>query len=77
MTIISNILPYVQIFLSIILIIVILIQQSEAGMGGVFGGSGGSGLYHTRRGFDKLIFYVTIVVSVLFALSAFAALLIK
>jgi len=46
-------------------------------MGGVFGGSGGSGLYHTRRGFDKLIFYVTIVVSVLFALSAFAALLIK
>ncbi len=77
MTIITNILPYIQIILSVILIIVILIQQSDAGMGGVFGGSDGGGLHHTRRGFEKFIFQTTIVISVLFAISSLIAILAK
>jgi len=75
--IISNILPYIQIILSIVLIIIILVQQSDAGAGGVFGGDGGEGLYHTRRGFEKFLFYTTIVISTLFAISSFIAILIK
>ena len=33
------ILPYIEIVLSILLIVAILIQKSEAGVGGSFGGS--------------------------------------
>ncbi|ETB63911.1 TPA: preprotein translocase subunit SecG [Candidatus Nomurabacteria bacterium] len=77
MTIIANILPYLQIILSIILVVAILFQQSNAGVGGALGGGDGDGLYHTRRGFDKFIFMVTIVISILFAISAIIAVLIK
>jgi preprotein translocase subunit SecG len=77
MTIIANILPYIQIILSIILIVAILLQQSEAGTGGVFGGGDSSGLHHTRRGFEKFLFTVTIVISILFAISSFVAIFIR
>ena len=77
MTIIAHILPYIQITLSIILIVAILLQQSGAGAGGAFGGGDGSALYHTRRGFEKFLFYTSIVVGILFAISAFVAILVK
>jgi len=74
---IVTILPYIQIALSIILIGIILLQQTDAGVGGVLGGGDGGGLYHTRRGFEKFLFITTIVIAVLFALSALIAILIK
>lgn len=77
MTIITNILPYLQIILSIILIVAILLQQSSAGVGGAFGGGEGGGLYNTRRGFEKFLFVLTIVVAILFAASSFIAIFIK
>lgn len=77
MTIIANILPYIQIILSIILIGAILLQQSDAGVGGVLGGGDGGGLYHTRRGFEKFIFIVTIVVAVLLTISSLVAIFAK
>ncbi len=77
MTIIANILPYIQIILSIILIGAILLQQSSAGVGGALGGGDGGGLYNTRRGFEKFLFILTIVVSILFAISSFVAIFIK
>ncbi len=77
MTIIANMLPYIQIILSIVLIVSILLQRSDAGVGGALGGGDGGGLYHTRRGFEKFIFITTIVVSILFAISALIAILIK
>ena len=75
--IIYSILPYIQIILSIILIISILLQQSEAGTGGVFGGGDSGGLHHTRRGFEKFLFNLTIVIAVLFAISSFLAIFVK
>ena len=75
--IIANILPYIQIILSIILIVAILLQQSESSAGGVFGGADSGGLHHTRRGFEKFLFNVTIVVSILFASSSFVAIFIR
>ncbi|MEK7586071.1 MAG: preprotein translocase subunit SecG [Patescibacteria group bacterium] len=77
MTIIANVLPYIQIILSIILVVAILLQQSSAGLGGALGGGDGGGLYHTRRGFEKFLFITTIVVGILFAASAFVAILVK
>ena len=77
MTIIATYLPYIQIVLSVILVVAILLQQSTAGLGGALGGGDGDGLYHTRRGFEKFLFRTTIVVSILFALSAFAIIFVK
>lgn len=71
----AQILPYIQIVLSILLVAVVLLQRSEAGLGAGFGSSGESTTRHTRRGFEKLIFNSTIVIAVLFALSAFVGLL--
>lgn len=77
MTIIATILPYIQIILSIILVVAILLQQSNSSAGGVLGGGDSGGLYHTRRGFEKFLFITTIVVGILFAVSAFVAILVK
>ncbi len=77
MTIIAKILPYIQIILSCILAVAILLQQSGAGVGGALGGGDGSSLYHTRRGFEKFLFYTTIVVAILFAASAIIAIFVK
>ena len=53
----------------------ILVQQSDAGLGAVFGGSDGGGINRTRRGSEKIIFNATIVVSTLFVLSVLATFL--
>ena len=72
------ILPYIQIILAVLLMTGVLIQQSEAGLGAAFGGGDAfSSGNHTKRGAEKIIFIGTIVISILFALSAFAVLLIK
>ena len=77
MEILLNQLPWIQIILSFLLIVAILLQQSTTGMGGAFGGSGGGdgGYFHTRRGFEKILFQSTIILSILFVLSAFIALI--
>lgn len=74
MELLSSLLPWIQIILSILLIGAVLLQQSGAGVGGAFGGAEGGGFY-TRRGFEKFLFQATIVIAILFALSAFIALI--
>jgi len=71
-----GILPYIQILLSIVLIVCVLLQQTGASLGGAFGGDNFSAAYHTRRGSEKYLFYASIVVGILFALSSFAAFII-
>jgi len=71
------ILPYIQIVLSVLLVVAILLQQSEAGLGAAFGGSGDGGTYRTRRGFEKILFNATIAIAILFALSAFIVLILS
>ncbi len=77
MELVATILPYAQIILSVILVTAILLQQSGAGLGGALGGSDGDAFHHTRRGFEKFLFYVSIVCGVLFTLSALLAIIIK
>ncbi|MEI6420531.1 MAG: preprotein translocase subunit SecG [bacterium] len=73
-----NLLPYIQLALSILLIAIILLNRSEAGVGSSFGGSDNfnSG-FHTRRGFEKVLFIGGAVIAALFAVSALAALYLK
>jgi preprotein translocase subunit SecG len=70
-------LPYVQIVLSVLLIGAIVLQQTGASLGGAFGADNFSSGFHTRRGFERTLFQATIVLSVLFALSALVNLLIN
>jgi preprotein translocase subunit SecG len=55
----------VQIILSIALIAVILLQSKQAGLGGMTGGDSG-GVFRARRGVEKVLFYLAIIISVLF-----------
>jgi len=71
-----TVLPWLQIILSIILVAAILLQQTGAGVGGAFGG-GDDSIRYTRRGMEKVLFYTSIIVAILFALSAFAMLILR
>jgi len=65
-----------QIIFSVLLIIVILLQQKGSGIGSAFGGASGS-IVSSRRGVDKILFNATIVLAVLFFLIAVLNLLVN
>lgn len=56
-----------------LMVIAILLQQRGATLGAGFGASGE--LYTTRRGLDKNLFEVTVVLAVVFVLSILVGLL--
>jgi preprotein translocase subunit SecG len=70
---INAFLQFVTIGSSILLILAILLQQRGASLGAGFGSSGE--LYTTRRGLDKNLFEVSVVLAVVFVLSILAGLL--
>ncbi len=72
---INAILPIIQIILAVLLTVAVLLQQSEAGAGGAFGGADSVSSWRTRRGFEKFLFTGTIVLAVLFVASALLALI--
>ena len=55
----------ILIIISVALIVLILLQTKGSGLGSLFGGSD-SGVYTKRRGVQKTLFNVTIVLSVVF-----------
>lgn len=59
-------LEYSHVIVSILLILSILSQNRSSGMGAALGGAGGGGFYAGRRGAEKVLFYSSIVLSVLF-----------
>ncbi len=52
------------IIVSVLLIITILLQQRGSGLGAAFGGEGN--VYMAKRGAEKVIFWASIVLAVLF-----------
>lgn len=62
-----------QIVVAILLTGAILLQSQGTGLGSSWGGGGET--YHTRRGVEKVIFYATIVLAVLFTVSSISVLL--
>ncbi len=71
----ETIINIVQIALAVILVVIILLQNRGAGLGSILGGEGN--VYRTKRGFEKILYVSTIVVSVLFFAVALANLLIR
>lgn len=70
---IDSVLQIVTVGSAVLMIIAILLQQRGASLGAGFGSSGE--LYTTRRGLDKNLFEVTIVLAVVFVLSILVGLL--
>lgn len=58
-----------QIILGISLIFVITIQSRGTGLGSAWGGGGQS--FHTKRGFERVIFATTVALAVIFVTSSF------
>ena len=62
----KSVIYLVQIVVAVLLIVVIIIQQKGSGLGSSFGGD--LGFYRTKRGAEKLLFYITIILSSVFIL---------
>ncbi|MCU0660421.1 MAG: preprotein translocase subunit SecG [Candidatus Pacebacteria bacterium] len=73
----TQFLPWLQIVVSILLVITILLQQTGTGVGGALGGGDGSGNYRTRRGFERFLFYFTIIIAIIFTGLAIAAIVLR
>jgi preprotein translocase subunit SecG len=58
------------------LIISVILQSKGAGLGGLTGGDTG-GVYTARRGIERTLFWVTIVLSVIFFALAITSVLIS
>ena len=63
------IIDIIQIVAAIALITVIVLQNRGAGLGAAFGGEGN--VYRTRRSLEKVLFQLTIVLAVVFFVTAF------
>ncbi|MDD3773805.1 MAG: preprotein translocase subunit SecG [Patescibacteria group bacterium] len=55
---------WVEIVVAFLLVISILLQQRSTSLGGAFGGE--SAVYHTRRGIEKILFWLTIIFGLVF-----------
>lgn len=66
----STYLNLALVIVSMALIVLVLLQSKGAGLGGLGGGDFGGSGYHVRRGVERLVFNLTIVLSLLFFLLA-------
>lgn len=71
----NQFLSFFDILVMVLLIIVIALQNKSSGLSGVFGGAGN--IVQTRRGFEKWLFYATIVLGILFVAVNVALLLLN
>jgi preprotein translocase subunit SecG len=71
---VKDYLSVAQIILGVVLIIVIVLQSKEAGLGGLTGGDTG-GVFRARRGVEKALFNGTIILSILFFALSFSTVL--
>jgi preprotein translocase subunit SecG len=58
-------LDYALIIISVLLILSVIIQSKGAGLGGLTGADTGS-IFTARRGVERTLFWITIVLSVIF-----------
>lgn len=70
----ENVLAGIQIFLSVVIILSVLVQQRGSGVGSLFGGGGAVGggeYFRTRRGVEKLMMYITIIAGAFLVITSF------
>ena len=68
-----NIVVYFQIIVSLLLVTTIILQARGTGLGSLWGGGGES--YRSKRGAEKILFIITIVLATLFLLSSVVSVL--
>jgi len=68
-------LDFALIIISVLLILSVIIQSKGAGLGGLTGADTGS-IFTARRGVERTLFWVTIVLSVIFFVLVIALLII-
>ena len=62
----NNYLNLAQLLISLVLIVVVLLQTRGGDVGEMFGGGGGGSSFRTRRGLEKTLFQLTILLAVIF-----------
>jgi len=62
-------LQIIQIIFAVLLVAIILLQQRGSGLGIAFGAGQGN-VYRSRRGIEKFLFIFTIIIAVLFSITA-------
>lgn len=63
----SDYLNLAQLIISLVLIVVVLLQARGGDIGSAFGGGGtGGSSFRTRRGLEKTLFQLTILLAVIF-----------
>lgn len=72
---VNQILTAVQVVSAILLVTTILLQRRGVGLGAAFGGEGA--IYRTKRGVEKGIFIATIILAIIFFLSALLSVILK
>ena len=60
----ANVLLVLQIILSVLIVGCVLLQAQGTGLGTTWGGGGET--YHTKRGVEKVVYYLTIALVALF-----------
>ncbi|PJF30377.1 MAG: preprotein translocase subunit SecG [Candidatus Thermofonsia Clade 1 bacterium] len=64
-------LQIIQILLSVSLVVLIILQSKGSGIGNLLGGGeGGLGITKTRRGLEKTLFQLTIILAAVFLINA-------
>jgi preprotein translocase subunit SecG len=64
------------VIVSVMLIILILLQVKGGGLGSLLGGDAGGGIARTRRGLEKTLYQLTIVMSIVFLAISIVAVLV-
>ena len=70
-----NALKIFHMAVAILLILTILLQEKGVGLSSAFGGGGE--FYRSKRGIDRILFIVTIVLATLFILASIAFVFVK
>ncbi|MBZ0298355.1 MAG: preprotein translocase subunit SecG [Anaerolineae bacterium] len=73
---IQGALQIAAVIISVLLIVLILLQVKGGGLGSLLGGESGLGIARTRRGLEKTLYQLTIVMSIVFLAISIVAVLV-
>jgi preprotein translocase subunit SecG len=64
-----------EIILGVLLVVLIVLQSKGTGLGSTFGGD--MGFYGTKRGAEKILFILTMVIATLFLVSSLVGVILQ
>ena len=62
---------FLQILVSVLLIVTVLLQVKGSGFGAALGGMSGGSVYRTKRGLERTLFQATIILVIVFLFVSF------